>query len=133
MSPADSRTRQCREMICISCPMGCQLAVTVEPADSADQPVRILAVEGQQCARGENYARDEVLHPKRMVTALVAVPGRTLPLSVRTRSPIPKALIFDCLQVIRRTIVQPPVRLGDCLIANVLDTGVDVIATRDLP
>ena len=128
---ADSQPKiQHQELICIGCPMGCQLSVEWCAGPAATR--RIIRISGQQCARGTTYAQDEILQPRRMVTSLIAIPGRDMPLSVRTRTPIPKKLIFDCLRVIRQTVVQPPVHQGDCIIANILDTGVDVIATRDL-
>jgi CxxC motif-containing protein len=68
-----------------------------------------------------------------MVTSLIAVAGSRIPLSVRTRTAIPKDQIGDCLRRIRKIQVSLPVRIGDVIEANILDTGVDLIATRDLP
>ncbi len=114
-----------REIICIGCPMGCTLNVTVR-----DQ--QVARVRGNVCSRGAQYAKDEVLNPKRMVTSLIAVQGREEPLSVRTEKPIPKNLIFDCLREIRKAPVTLPVAIGDVIVKNVLDTQVNIIATRDL-
>ena len=50
------------EMICITCPMGCHLKI--EKLSESE-----LGVTGNRCARGENYAREELLSPKRVVTA----------------------------------------------------------------
>jgi CxxC motif-containing protein len=120
-----------RELICIGCPLGCQLLVELAAEPGLNEDC-IRSVSGYECPRGEAYARNEVLRPLRMVTALVAVAGRTQPLSVRTRSPIPKSLIFDCLRAIRALTLTAPIHQGDCILADVLGTGVDVIATRDL-
>ena len=114
-----------REIVCIGCPMGCTLNVTVRDN-------QVAKVRGNVCARGVRYAKDEVLNPKRMVTSLIAVPGRQEPLSVRTARPVPKQLIFDCLREIRTAQVKLPVTIGDVIIKNVLGTQVDIIATRDL-
>lgn len=115
-----------RELICIGCPMGCMLQVDVE-----DKNIR--SIKGNVCPRGKQYARDEVLEPRRMVTSLVIVAGSRIPLSVRTRTAIPKYLIGDCLNAIRKIRASLPVKIGDVIQANILDTGVDLIATRDLP
>lgn len=114
-----------KELICIGCPMGCRLQV-----DSDGKTIH--SVSGNECARGEQYAHDEILAPRRMVTSLIAVEGRRIPLSVRTRTAIPKALIFDCLRQIRQIKITPPIHIGDVIMANILDTGVDLIATREL-
>ncbi len=115
-----------RHLICIGCPMGCHLAVVIEQG-------QIKTVRGFTCARGERYARDEVMQPRRMVTGLVVVPGSRTPLSVKTKKAIPKELITACLEQIRRLRPKLPVRIGDVVLTDVLNTGVDIIATRNLP
>jgi len=67
------------------------------------------------------------------VTSLIEVPGSSEPLSVKTRTAIPKDRIFDCLKAIRACQVRLPVRIGDVILPDVLGTGVDVVATRNLP
>ncbi len=121
-----SRQEDIRELICVNCPMGCRLQVTVEQGQAK-------TVKGNVCARGDRYARDEVLQPRRMVTSLITVTGSREPLSVKTHAAIPKDLIFDCLREIRRCRVTLPVRIGDVILANVLGTGVNIVATRNLP
>lgn len=121
-----SSEQEVRELICVNCPMGCRLRVTLEQG-------QVKTVTGNVCARGERYARDEVLRPRRMVTSLIVVPGSRQPLSVKTRTAIPKDLIFACLGEIRRCRVTLPVRIGDVILENVLGTGVNIVATRNLP
>jgi CxxC motif-containing protein len=115
-----------RELVCIGCPMGCRLLV-----DTDGQTIR--SVSGHLCRLGKTYAADEVLHARRMLTGLIAVPGSLVPLSVRTRSPIPKDLIWQGLRAMHEIRIQLPVHLGDVLQADFLGTGIDLIATRDLP
>ena len=114
-----------RELICINCPLGCHLSV-----DDAD--VANVKVTGNTCPRGVTYAVSEVTAPKRMVTSSVPVNGsKTKRVSVKTSAPIPKDRIFDCLEQIRSIRVNAPVAIGDVLLANVCDTGVDIVATRE--
>jgi CxxC motif-containing protein len=115
-----------RELVCIGCPMGCLLQVDVDGS-------RIRSVTGQVCQRGSQYARDEILQPRRMVTSLIPVAGSRMPLSVRTRSAIPRERVGACLHTIRQLQVRLPVKIGDVILSNILDTGVDLIATRNLP
>lgn len=111
---------------CVSCPMGCELTVTVEDGVATD-------VAGNACKRGETYGRAEATDPQRVLTMLVSVAGETLPASCRTASPIPKRLIPQAVAELRGVVAQPPVHLGQVLLANVCNTGVDVIATKDVP
>lgn len=112
-----------RQITCINCPVGCRLQVTIEEG-------QVTKVEGQGCKRGETYAHQECIAPARMVTAAVPVADRTVPVSVKTRTPIPKELIFDCMQQLSRLVLTAPVRMGDVVLPDVCGTGVDVIATK---
>ena len=114
-----------REITCVNCPMGCTL--TVRLADG-----QILSVTGQQCPRGDPYARSEVTDPRRMLTTLIVESGRARPLPVRTRAPIPLHLIGQALAQIHQCVVRLPVRSGEVVLADVCGTGVEVIATADL-
>ena len=76
-----------RELICINCPMGCQLKVD-------DSDLNNIKVTGNTCKRGETYGINEVLHPKRMITSVVKVANRCEALSVKTKEAIDKDLIF---------------------------------------
>jgi CxxC motif-containing protein len=114
-------------LICITCPMGCSLAVTHEGK-------AVLTVEGNQCKRGLDYAAHELSDPRRMVTTTVRVRGGLHPLSpVYTSAPIPKPLIFDVLDELRGVELQAPVHAGDVVLVNALGTGVNVLASRDMP
>ena len=50
--------------------------------------------------------------------------------SVRLTGPVPRDMIFPILAEIWKLRPEAPVRRGEVLIADVLGTGVDVIATR---
>ncbi|MBP3913150.1 MAG: DUF1667 domain-containing protein [Lachnospiraceae bacterium] len=115
-----------KELTCIGCPMGCQITVELEHGE-------ILSVKGNTCAIGDKYARNEVLHPERTVTSTVVVDGGDKPrVSVKTAGNIPKDRIFDCMKEIDAVRVQAPVRIGDVMIENVVDSGVNVVATRNI-
>ncbi len=112
-------------MICIGCPMGCELTVTKNENGE-------LVVEGATCARGKAYGIQETIAPERTVTALVAVEGKRRPLSVKTAQPIPKGKIFDALESLQSVRAKSPVKIGDVVLPNVCGTGVDVVATENL-
>lgn len=115
-----------RTLTCIGCPLGC--AVTVE-LDNGE----IIRVTGNTCKRGDDYARKEVTHPMRVVTSTVCVTGGELPVvSVKTEHDIPKEKIMDIMENLADISVPAPVRIGDIILENVAQTGVNIIATKDV-
>ena len=115
-----------RELICIGCPMGC--ALTVELDGGA-----VVSVRGNTCPRGDAYARKEVTAPTRIVTTTVRVTGCALAaVSCKTRSDIPKGKIFDIIRALKAVEVAAPVVIGQVILPNAADTGVDVIATKNV-
>lgn len=116
-----------RHIICTSCPVGCELTVTLDED-------KIIDVEGNTCKLGIDYAEQEIFDPRRMVATTVKVKNGYHPLvPVYTEKPVPKPKIFDVLAEIRKVEVEAPVKINDIIIENVLDTGINVIASRDLP
>ena len=108
--------------------MGCQLDVLFDPETG-----HLLEIEGHGCKRAWAYAEKELTNPTRMVTTTVRVRGGAWPLvPVHTAAPIPKSAIFALLRELRRVQVQAPVRTGQVILANGADTGVNVLASRDL-
>ena len=111
---------------CINCPMGCRMEVTREGES-------VLSVTGNTCKRGDAYARQECVKPLRMVTAVAPVRDRATPVSLKTRTPIPKQQIDDCMRAVMAAAFDAPIAAGDVLIENVCGTGVDIIATKAVP
>ena len=115
-----------RELTCIGCPMGCLMTVEMENG-------AVISVSGNTCKRGDDYARKEVTHPTRIVTSSVRVTGGTIPMvSVKTAHDIPKEKIMDIMACIEHVTVAAPVKIGDVIVANAADTGVDMIATKNI-
>jgi len=116
-----------RRIICISCPVGCELDVTLEND-------KIIQVEGNTCKLGLDYAEQEIFDPRRMIASTVNVKNGFHPLvPVYTEQPVPKPKIMDILAEIRKVEVAAPVAINDVVIENVLDTGINIIASRDMP
>ena len=115
-----------RELTCIGCPLGCALTVTLENG-------AVQSVQGNTCPRGDAYARKEVTAPTRIVTSTVRVTGGTLPaVSVKTAGDIPKGKIFDCVRALKDVAVPAPVRIGQVIVPDVADTGVAIVATKNI-
>ena len=115
-----------RELTCIGCPMGCPLTVELENG-------AVTAVYGNTCPRGDAYARKEVTAPTRIVTTTVRVTGGVLAaVSCKTRTDIPKDKIFVVVRALKAVTVAAPVTIGQVVLPNAADTGVDVIATKNV-
>jgi CxxC motif-containing protein len=91
---------------------------------------KVVSITGNGCKRGEVYGRQESVSPERMVTAVVPVEGRKMPLSVKTKTPIPKKDIANCMREIHALKLVPPIRMGQAVLDNVCSSGVPVIATK---
>ena len=115
-----------RELTCIGCPRGCAVTVKLEGGE-------VLEVSGNSCKIGDTYARKEVTNPTRIVTSSVKISGGKMAMvSCKTKDDIPKGKIFEVAKALEDIEVKAPVAIGDVLLANVADTGVDVIATRNV-
>ena len=112
---------------CINCPVGCRMTVTL-----SDQG-EFVSVTGNTCPRGAKYAQQECTLPERMITAVIPVSGCETPLSVKTASPVPKKQIAAIMAELAGVQVSTPVEIGQVVLPNVLETGVNIIATRSLP
>lgn len=117
-----------KEMVCIVCPIGCHLEITEDKSVEGG-----YKVEGGTCKRGKIYGVKELTSPTRLITTTVKIAGGDLPrLPVRTEEEVPKGKVLECMKIINKIQVEAPIRMGDVLLENILDTGVDIIATRNL-
>lgn len=114
-----------QEIICITCPKGCDAKVWEEEGS--------IKMKGKICKKGRVYIQQEFLEPKRVLTSTVVVANsRTKRLPVRTGEAIPKKDLFRAMEQLSKVSVKPPVRVGEVIISNLLDTGVDLIASDDV-
>ena len=124
-------------LTCIICPMGCQLEATVDSSSSDSAlpgtTTPKITVAGNACKRGEQYAFTELTNPMRTLTCTVAVTGGTRPLvSARTKGEIPKSLLLRAMQYVKRLEIAAPVKTGDVIVEDFLQTGVSLVAGEDV-
>lgn len=113
-------------MNCIMCPMGCEMTVTLNNG-------KFAGVTGNSCPRGARYAETEVTDPRRMLTTTVRIKGGFLPLlPVVSADVLPKGKILECVVYLRNITVEAPVKAGDVVVPNILGTGVNILASRDM-
>ncbi len=115
-----------KSLICVNCPLGCALTVTVEQD-------KVTAVSGNQCPRGKAYAETESIRPMRILTTTVRITNalhRVLP--VISEREIPLDLVMNAMDAVRDVKVDAPVRVGDVIVENLAGTGVNLIAARSM-
>ncbi len=106
---------------CIVCPLGCAVEVNVEDG-------RVVGVTGHTCPRGEEWAIQEVINPKRVVMSVVPVEGGALPtVSVKTVEPIPKEKIPELMRFLSKLRLKAPVKIGEVVAEW---EGIKIVATR---
>lgn len=114
-----------KELICIVCPKGCHLKVDEDNG---------YAVTGNSCEKGVPYAKKELQNPTRVITSTVRISGAHLPcLPVKTDSDIAKSSIAEAMRLLDNLTVKAPIKVGDIILPNILETGVNFVATRSLP
>jgi CxxC motif-containing protein len=114
-----------QRITCIGCPLGCEIVVKKEKNS--------FLIKGEQCKRGKEYAIQEVTDPRRMLTSTVRIKeGTQKMLPVRSDKQMPKHLIKKAVKQLAAHTVDAPVRCGDVIIHNILDTNINIIATRDM-
>ena len=116
-----------KTLTCVACPKGCEITVEYEDDE-------ILEILGNACPQGANYAKEEIVAPTRILPTTIKVKGGALPLCpVKTTEQIPLELMHQAMKIIGEKKIEAPIAMGDVLIENILDTGADIVATRDMP
>ena len=110
-----------KKIICTVCPKGCNITAEYEGET-------VNSVTGFTCKRGEIYAKAECVNPVRVLTTTMLTDKDTV-VCVKTEEAVPKKLLMECMNVINNITVKTPVNVGDVVIENILDTGINVIAT----
>ena len=115
------------EIICIMCPLGCRITATT------DDEGNVVGVANHLCKEGKQYATAECRFPGRILTATVLTEGSSRKLlPVRTREPLPKESLREAMRSLSQVRAKPPIEIGQVIVADILNTGVDLIATDKL-
>lgn len=117
-----------KEMICIVCPNGCRMTASLDPCKK-DNESDGVAVTGNRCVRGREFAVKEMTNPVRSLSTTVSTDSEDFPvIPVRLSAEIPKDRIFEMMKEINKIRVTGPVKPGAVLAKNLLGLGVDLIA-----
>jgi CxxC motif-containing protein len=115
--------------LCIGCPLGCHLEVDDTAADAAEG----VKVTGWTCKTGKAYGEQEHKDPRRNIATSVRIKGaRWGRVPVKTSTTIPKRMVREVARAVQDIEVEAPIKLGTVVLADVLGTGADIVATRDM-
>jgi CxxC motif-containing protein len=107
------------------CPLGCRIDVVQKDKQSN--------FAGYECKKGIEYAKNEITDPRRIVTTTVFIKNGTIRLlPVRSEKEISKDLVRKCISELSNLKVKAPIKCGDTIYENILKTGINIIATRDI-
>jgi CxxC motif-containing protein len=115
-----------KEYTCIVCPKSCKGCIDPEQSGKS-------RFDGFECKRGETYAENEYNCPQRMLTTTVSVQGaREHRLAVVSDREIDKAKLKDCLDYLYSRRFTAPIKAGEMIALDILGTGANIVAARDL-
>ena len=113
---------------CIICPMGCNMEVTLDREKGI-----VENVLDNGCPRGAKYAEKELLNPTRTLTTTIKVlQGNLAVVPVKSKDELPKDKLLQYMEVIRRTSVKAPIKVGDILIKDILGSGIDIVVCANV-
>lgn len=118
--------KKVHKFVCIECPLSCGV-------DLIEENSKILEIRGNRCEKGKEFTVAEFTNPVRTLTTTVRIRNGVLPvLPVRSDAPIPKGLIRECMKELAKVEVEAPVKCGEVIYTNILNTRTNIIASRDM-
>lgn len=110
-----------REFTCIVCPNGCSLSIDEN-----------LNVNGNMCLRGKQFAINEVTNPTRTITSTCKTLFKDAPvIAVKSNGEIRKDDINKVIEEINKVTINKRMKIGDKVIENVLNSGVDIVISSN--
>jgi CxxC motif-containing protein len=118
--------RESKHFTCVICPIGCEIDVQLEDGN-------VVSMEGNKCAKSEEFVLQELKEPMRILTTTVRIRGaKWAMLPVRTDEPIPRRLLFSVIKELANIEIQAPVKVSDVIIGDIAGTGANIVATRNM-
>lgn len=114
-----------KEFICIGCGDKCVV--------SLDWDRKNIEISGNKCEEAIKYAKEEKVNNKDIFTTLIRIKGAKYNVvPVKSNKPIDKNLWVECSKALGMLHVGAPIRIGDVVCYNLLNTGVDIICTKNV-
>ena len=115
-----------KHFVCVVCPIGCEIDVVHDGS-------KIISMEGNKCEKSVEFVTQELIEPMRILTTTVRIQGsRWLVIPVRTDKAVPKRLLPCIMKQLKHIKLQAPVNMLEVVVRDVLGTGANIIATRNM-
>lgn len=117
-----------KELVCNLCPVHCNMSI--EYSKWEDQ---IKNVYGSRCSRGYEYIKNYKFDQQCMLPTSVRLRGSIADrLPVNSDAPLPKTIVSEAMNIIKMLEVELPVKSGEIIVENILNTGVNIVATKSM-
>lgn len=114
-----------KDFICPRCDNRCIVNV--------DKYNDYMEIQGNQCDEGAKYIKEQINDNKDIFTTLVRIKGSSYNVvPVKSSMPLDKKLWVECSKALSRLYVGSPIKVGDIVCKNILNTGVDIICTKNI-
>jgi len=116
-------------LTCNVCARRCYLSAILgaEPDQEGNQG-RTISVSGNACSNGLDYARDELLDPRRVISTSVATTFPELPrLRVTSQGGIPVDRLLEAMAALDGITVAVRLQQGDIVVEDLLGLGIPVV------
>lgn len=113
-----------KEFICGECSNNCVIY--------AQKESDILEISGNECEVGIKEANERLKNNSDIFTTLVRVKGSKINvISVKSSKPLKNEMWMKCSRALSRLYVGAPTKIGDIVCMNILNTGADMICTKN--
>ena len=112
-------------LTCISCPIGCRIAVGITNGE--------YFFSGNKCPKGAEFAKTEMTAPMRTLTTTVRTIFPWMPvLPVRTREEVPKGKIPEIMRTLSKVIITKRIGIGETIAVDIPGVNCEIIATNEI-
>lgn len=90
--------------------------------------------QGNHCDKGMKYGEEFMESSDRIFTSVVRVKGNANcnVVPVKSSKPLDLDLWMECSKALGRIYVGIPIKIGDVICRNILNSGVDIICTKNI-
>lgn len=117
-----------KQIKCIVCPIGCDIIV-----DFKDETKEIISFSGNECKKGINFVKEELIMPSRLLTTTIKINsticGR---FPIRSDIYIPKENMQEMIREVKKIKVEVPIKSGQIVADNFMGLGIKILSCLTL-
>lgn len=118
-----------KSFLCKGCSDKCVISI-----DTYGENEDCIEIKGNKCEKEIELAKREKDNNKDIFTTIIRIKGsdnyNVVP--VKSNKPIDKSLWIKCSKALSMLHVGAPIKIGDVVCHNLLNTGVDIVCTKNI-